>query len=120
MGEFSGLPVNMNLKTVKEFAQKGGVGLDGVKIKISRDPDLIGKNVFGHASSDGKVITLYPDAFSSPENLIRTLGHERTHIFQFKTLGSPDGVGVGGHAFERAALDAEDSFIQFWKANGGN
>lgn len=32
---------------------------------------------------------LYPDAFSSKENLVKTLGHERIHIYQQKFLGSP-------------------------------
>jgi hypothetical protein len=36
------------------------IGLDG--IKIDRNPELLGKGVYGF--TDGKAITLYPDAFA--------------------------------------------------------
>ena len=118
LGEFADLPVTMNLKTVRGYAEAGGVGLDGVKLKIIRDAELKGKGVFGYAHPNGKQIDLYPDAFSSPENLIRTLGHERTHIYQFRTLGPETEAAFGGSLYERAAFGAEDAFIQFWKSGG--
>ncbi len=108
----------MQMKTVKQHAKNAGIGLEGVKLKISRDPDLIGRNLFGYANPKGNRITLYPDAFSSSENLIRTLGHERTHLYQFKTFGAPTN-SVQGRLFEEAAYGIEDSFVQYWKFKGG-
>jgi hypothetical protein len=32
---------------------------------------------------------LYPNAFRSEEELVKTLGHERTHVRQVKTHGYP-------------------------------
>ena len=74
----------MQMRHVKKIAEEAGVGLQGVKVKIVRDPELIGKNVFGYAHPGGKRIDLFPDAFSNKENLVRTLGHERTHAFQYR------------------------------------
>jgi len=78
----------MTLKNVRNVAKQGGVGLDGVRIRVIRDQDLKGKGVFGYTHSDGKTIDLYPDAFKSKEELIKTLGHERTHIYQIRTFGN--------------------------------
>lgn len=104
----------MNLKTVKNHAQQGGVGINGVKTKIIRDTELKGKGIYGYAHPNGKQIDLYPDAFSSSENLIRTLGHERTHIHQFRNIG-PATDTIIGNLYEEAAYASENSFIQFWK-----
>lgn len=39
--------------------------------------------------TDGKTITLYPDAFTDIENLVKTLGHERIHVYQISVFGKP-------------------------------
>jgi hypothetical protein len=115
-GDFADLPVTMNLRTVRSHAIAGGVGLDGVRVRIVKDADLKGRGVFGYAHPNGRQIDLYPDAFSSSENLIRTLGHERTHVYQFRTLGPETEAAFGGSLYEAAAFGAEDAFIQFWRA----
>jgi len=114
VGEFADLPVTMNLKTVRRMANEAEIGFSGIKINIVRDPSLKGRGVFGYAHPNGKQIDLYPDAFSSPDTLIRTLGHERTHIYQFKTFG-PAKDSVMSGLFEDAAYGIEDAFILHWR-----
>jgi hypothetical protein len=38
----------MDLKTVRSYASEGGVGLDGVKVRIIRDESLVGKDLYGY------------------------------------------------------------------------
>lgn len=103
----------MQLRTVRQIAEKAGVGLRGVKIRIVRDADLVGRGIFGHASPKG-TITLYPDAFRNTEALVRTLGHERTHLMQFKIFGQARDVAEGV-LNERAAFGIEDAFWMFFR-----
>jgi len=117
IGAFSSLTVPMQKRYVKRYAREGGIGLQGVRIKINRQNDLIRSDFIGSAS--GNTITLYPNAFKNPEELIRTLGHERTHIMQYRLYGQSNvtnNVGI----FEEAAYGIEDSFVKYWKSNGGN
>ncbi len=113
-GVFSGLEVPMQLRVAKQAAERAGVGLKGVKLRIERNPDYIGRNLFGYANKN--TITLYPDAFINMETLVRTLGHERTHIMQFKTWGTVQGSEMG-KAFEQGAWGIEETFWNFYKAN---
>ncbi|MGG1895765.1 DUF4280 domain-containing protein [Brevibacillus formosus] len=41
VGEFSHLEVPMQLKEVKRLAELAGIGLDGVKVRIIRDPEMV-------------------------------------------------------------------------------
>jgi hypothetical protein len=52
---------------------------------------------------------LYPDAFTSKENLVKTLTHERTHAYQFQTFGPAVNSQIGGQ-FERAARGIEETW----------
>jgi hypothetical protein len=108
----------MDLRTVHRYAEDAGVGLVGIKVKIVRDEGLVGRGVTGLAHPNGKTLELYPDAFRSPEELVRTLGHERTHLYQAKIFGPPDG-SVELHLNEKAAYGIEDSFVKYWRSNGG-
>ena len=76
------LPLDRNL--VKRIAVQAGVGLDGVRFRIHKSAPHPG--MFGQTTRDG-VLHLYPNAFRSEEELVRTLGHERTHVWQVKTYG---------------------------------
>jgi RHS repeat-associated protein len=114
LGGFTSLEVPMQLRTVKRLAQEGGIGLTGVTLKINRDLDLMGRGLFGRALN--KTITLYPDAFQNTETLIKTLGHERTHIYQFKIFGKIHDTKMSG-TFEEAARQAEDFFYDYYKKN---
>ncbi|EAT8926070.1 type VI secretion system tube protein Hcp, partial [Salmonella enterica subsp. arizonae serovar 63:z4,z32:-] len=86
---FSDLKVPMQMRFVEQAAREGGVGLGGVKLKIIRDSDLKGKNIYGYTHPNGD-IDLYPDASTDIEQLIKTLGHERTHTMQIYLFKHPN------------------------------
>lgn len=115
IGKFSALNVPLQKRAVQRIARDAGVGLEGVKIKIVRDPELVGRGIFGHADPRG-TITLYPDAFSDTETLVKTLGHERTHLMQFRLFGQPKDL-LEAAANEKAALGIEETFWQFFQGN---
>ena len=116
-GSYKDLEELMQLKNVKSVANKAGVGLDGIKVKIDRNPELLGRNVYGY--TDGKTITLYPDAFTNTETLVRTLGHERMHVYQVGVFGKPTSTDILGE-FERGASMSEQSWWDYFNfRNGG-
>jgi hypothetical protein len=117
-GAFSDLPITMNLKTVRSHSTEGGVGLDGIKVRIVRDESLVGSGLTGYTHPNGKGFDLYPDAFKSSEELIRTLGHERMHVYQARTFG-PAKDSVNLRLNENAAYGLEDSFVKYWLSKGG-
>ncbi|MFI0146348.1 RHS repeat domain-containing protein [Streptomyces globisporus] len=116
LGQFSHLEIPMQKRMIKQFADAAGIDLSGVRIRIDRNPELIGKNLFGH--TDKRTITFYPDAFSNADTLVRTIGHERTHVMQYDLYGRTSNVAELG-ARERAAYDIEDSFVYHWEMQGG-
>ncbi|WEK34074.1 MAG: hypothetical protein P0Y53_16425 [Candidatus Pseudobacter hemicellulosilyticus] len=113
-GAFSSLEVPMQMRIVKRVANEAGVGLNGVKLKISRDPGLLGMEVFGYAHKN--TITLYPSAFRNYETLVKTLGHERTHLFQFKLFGPTPNTEISS-LWEDAAWEIESAFLHYYKTN---
>jgi hypothetical protein len=82
------------------------VGLDGVKVRIHKSAPRQG--MFGQTTPDG-VLHLYPNAFRSEEELVKTLGHERTHVWQVKTHGYP--TEAERQVYEDAAKATE---AQWW------
>ncbi|MCR8575919.1 RHS repeat-associated core domain-containing protein [Streptomyces sp. Isolate_219] len=117
IGPFQELPIPMQKRTVKKVAQRAGVGLDGVKVKINRDADLVGRMLYGHTAPN-RTITLYPDAFSSAENLTKTIGHERQHVMQIDTYGPATSLEQE-HAWERAAYASEGQFWNYYNGRLG-
>lgn len=116
-GEFKDLDELMQLKNVKSVANDAGIGLDGIKIKIDRNPELLGKGVYGF--TDGKTITLYPDAFTDIETLAKTLGHERMHVYQVSVFGKATSTEILTE-FEKAAYSSEKSWWDYYNfMNGG-
>jgi len=111
---FTSLEVPMQLRSVKSIASDAGVGLQGVKLRIVRDPSLLGRGMFGYAHK--RSITLFPDAFRNHETLVKTLGHERTHIFQFSLYGRSSSSSQAA-AWESAAYEIENTFLKFYKSN---
>ncbi len=85
--DFSSLQEPLQLKHVKQVLSEMGISYGGAKIKIIRNPDLIGGGFFGWTNPNGKEIQLYPDCFISREELVKTLGHERVHLEQLKLWG---------------------------------
>lgn len=120
---FSDLKVPMQMRYVEQAAREGGIGLGGVKVRIIRDSDLKGKNIYGYTHPNGD-IDLYPDAFTDIEQLIKTLGHERTHTMQIYLFKHPntyadDAIKMNKELIlnEKAAHSIEDSFWQFYLNN---
>jgi hypothetical protein len=66
------------------------------------------------ATPYGEVIILFPDAFESEEQLVRTLAHERIHVAQARIYGPPRD-SVDAAARERAALESEESWWRFYR-----
>ncbi|MDH0754022.1 hypothetical protein N5C64_21590 [Citrobacter freundii] len=69
-------------------------------------------------------IDLYPDAFADIEQLIKTLGHERTHTMQIYLFKHPntyadDAIKMNKELIlnEKAAHSIEHSFWQFYLNN---
>jgi len=104
----------MQLKHVKNVANEAGIGLDGKTIKIDRNSDLIGRDLYGYTSPDGKTITLYPDAFTNKTELIKTIAHERTHAFQVDVFGKPTSSSML-REFEEGAKAAEHTWMDYLK-----
>lgn len=85
--DFSALQEPLKLRHVKTVLSEMGIDYGKTKIKIIRDPDLIGRGFFGWTNPNGKEVQLYPDCFHSREELVKTLGHERIHLEQLKLWG---------------------------------
>jgi len=63
--------------------------------------------------SDGEH-TLYPSAFTDLETLIKTLGHERTHLMQKRIFGSMTKSSEFADPLEQAARQIEEEFWQYY------
>jgi RHS repeat-associated protein len=115
-GAFKGLEVPMQSRTIKRIAQQAGIGLDGVKVKIIRDPSLVQAPIYGYTPPRGNMIQLFPRAFENSETLVRTLGHERIHVFQNQIFGvTQDSVELGLR--ETAASGSETLWWQYFNLN---
>ena len=117
IGEFKDLQIPMQMREVKKALKASDISYDGIKIKIVRDPELIGKNLFGYTYPNGKMVALYPDAFTDMESLVKTLGHERIHVYQNKTLGIALDTDIA-IAYEKAAYEMEDTFWNYFLTKG--
>lgn len=113
-GSFADLEVPMQLREVKKVADQAGIGLKGVKLRIVREPDFLSRPLFGLV--DKKSITLYPNAFRNYESLVKTLGHERTHVYQISIWGRATNTEMLG-TFEEATYGIENTFWDFYKSN---
>ncbi|MBR1528734.1 MAG: hypothetical protein IJ642_05485, partial [Oscillospiraceae bacterium] len=88
LGAFSEIEIPMQKKIVKQICKKYGIDIVGLHIKIQRDESLVGKPFCGMTDYDniGR-IDLLPSAFSSEEQLVRTIIHERLHVMQLRKHG---------------------------------
>jgi hypothetical protein len=76
----------MNQETVMRVAQRAGVGLEGVDVRIGGHS----KGVYGWTHESGDFIVLFENAFQDERTLAATLGHERTHVWQLRTYSRPE------------------------------
>ena len=97
----------MQMRHIKSIINDLGIDCKGIKFEIVRDEELIGKNIFGYTFPDGKRIQLYPDAFQSRKELVKTIGHERIHCEQIKLFGNSRTMSELS-AYERAAAFSEN------------
>lgn len=110
-GAYAVLEERMSLKHVRSLVKDMDISLDGTKIKIIRDKTLIGDSRWmGYTYPDGSVIQLYPAAFSSREELVKTLGHEFTHLKQVRESGTIQSV----EELTRREREAYDSEQHWW------
>ncbi|WEH38950.1 hypothetical protein OG233_05175 [Streptomyces sp. NBC_01218] len=58
------------------------------------------------------------DRFSSMENLVKTLGHERMHVMQIGVYG-PSSSSAQEHVWEKAAYASEDQFWNYFNGSAG-
>ncbi|MGM9594163.1 MAG: phage minor capsid protein [Candidatus Onthomonas sp.] len=98
IGAFAQLEEVMELKHVRSVAADMGLELDGAKLQIVRDEALLEQDYFGYTFPDGSRIQLYPKAFQTREQLVRTLGHEYIHLRQVRENGI---VKTAEELFER-------------------
>ena len=117
-GVFSHLPEKMSKKHIREVAKTYEIDLTGVRLSIDMNEELLGVQIAGRADFEQiGGITFFPCAFSSREELVRTLFHERQHVNQFREFGV-DYVQQNMKHFEKLAYDAENEFIQRLKKEG--
>ena len=87
-GVFAKYKELMSKRHVRGIVSQMGLDPGDVKYTIDRNTEMIGTGYFGHTSDDGRVITLYPDAFADREELVKTIGHENTHLQQVRKDGN--------------------------------
>jgi hypothetical protein len=68
-------------RIAREYAEIAGLDIAGIKIKIVKGNR--GTRFSGH-TPNSKTIELYENAFTSSEELVRTLAHERAHIWDLR------------------------------------
>jgi hypothetical protein len=74
------------LRAAHEHAIKAGLDMSGIKMKIVKDKETKMSPFYGRTVSR-KAIELYPKAFTSSEELVRTLAHERAHVWDLQRHG---------------------------------
>ncbi|WP_157760213.1 hypothetical protein [Chromobacterium violaceum] len=86
-------------------------------------PELVGKDLYEYTHPNG-AIDLYPDTFTNTEQLVKTIGHERTHTMQIDLYGHPNRFADDPLRLnqelrlnENAAHGIEDSFWQCYQKN---
>ena len=99
----------MTKRHVRRVMDEMGINYNGAKIELERDKALVGKRICGYTSPNGKSVTFYPDAFTSRETLVKTIGHERIHLTQIKERG-PAKDSITAVQYEREAYASEDKW----------
>lgn len=117
-GAFAGLPERMSKKHIRDLAKEFDIDLRGMSLSIDANEDLLRIGLTGCANPDdiGNVI-FFPNAFTSKEELVRTLFHEKVHVRQFREYGA-DYVQKHRAHFETLAYDEEAKFIDKVKKKG--
>ena len=117
-GVFAILPIRMSRKTIREIAKEFDIDVKHLSFTIDRNEELLGLLYTGRADPE-KIggITFFPNAFTSKEELVRTLYHERIHVYQFRQYGA-EYVQNHREEFEEAAYREENAFIERLRKEG--
>lgn len=114
-GAFFEMKVPIKKNEVFKICNKYGVDTSDLVIKVQYDDDYIGLPLTGDADPKriGR-IDLFPAAFSSEEELVRTVIHEKCHVMQFKKYGT-DYVESNRHYMELQASYYEKMTYNYLK-----
>lgn len=117
-GAFSHLPKRMSKKNIRAVAKEAGIDLKGITINIEQSEEWLRSPFTGRADPN-KIgsITLFPNAFSNKEELVRTVCHEKIHVQQFRKHGA-EFVQNNKSKFEEEAYSKEDAFTKKLKDKG--
>lgn len=92
--------------------------MKGVTLTIDNNEESIDSPFCGMSDmTNGGTITFEPPAFTSREELARTIFHERLHIDQYREFGYT--YVIKNYAdFERITREAENAFAQRMREEG--
>lgn len=96
----------MTKKHVKSIMKDMGVSYGKAKVNLVKDKELVGRGIFGYTNPNMKEVQLYPDAFMSREELVKTIGHEKVHLEQLEKYG-PTNDTLLGNEYEKEAHASE-------------
>ena len=119
-GVFAILPERMSKKHVRKVAKGVGIDLKGITLLIDNDPEKLKPSFPNSGRADHDTIgriDLFPKAFRSKEELVRTLYHEIEHVKQFKEYGA-EYVQNNRRYFEDITEGAENAFAEMLKKVG--
>lgn len=88
IGAFSTLTVPMQEREILNICRKYSIDTSGITFKIQRSEKLLALPFYGSTDYNniGR-IDLFPSAFSSEEELVKTILHEKCHVLQLKKHG---------------------------------
>ncbi len=88
IGAFSDLEIPMQKKIVLSTCKKYSINTKGLTFKIQRSEKLLNTPFYGSTDYDniGR-IDLFPNAFSTEEDLVKTILHEKCHVKQLQRYG---------------------------------
>ena len=101
----------MTKKHIRSVMKEMGISYGKAIVRLVNDKELIGRGLFGYTNPNGKEVQLYPDAFMSREELVKTLGHEKVHLDQLKRYGPTNDTELAA-LYEKEASESEE---QWWK-----
>lgn len=108
------LPINMD--TVNAVAEKYGLDVSNMNISFAK----ASRSFYGATGPDGTTVLARP-AFSSEEQLVRTLAHEQYHVWQLEGGMKYPAFYDPNSSWEVAAAEYEDQYWAWasWQVNGG-
>lgn len=104
----------MTKKHIRRVMKEMGISYGKATVRLVNDKELIGRGLFGYTTPKGKEVQLYPDAFMSREELVKTLGHEKVHLIQLKQYGPTNDTELAA-LYEKEASESEEQWWEDYK-----